>query len=62
VGQQVSIIRCAECGTESDGLAAGWQAHLARDLDQDENEQDVVLFCPECARRELGPFGAGLSE
>jgi hypothetical protein len=61
VGQQGSIIRCAECSTESDRLAAGWQAHLARDLDEEENEQEVVLFCPECARREFGTFEAGLS-
>jgi hypothetical protein len=40
----------------------GWplagQAHLARDFDEDEDEQDVVLFCPQCARREFGPFDA----
>jgi hypothetical protein len=61
VGQQGSIIRCVECGTESDELAVGWRAHLARDLDQGENEQEVVLFCPDCARREFGTFEAGLS-
>jgi hypothetical protein len=50
-----------ECGTESDELAVGWRAHLARDLDHGENEQEVVLFRPDCARREFGTFEAGPS-
>jgi hypothetical protein len=60
VGQQGSIIQCAECGAESDGLAAGWRAYLAADFDEDEGE--VVLFCPDCADREFGSFDSGLSE
>jgi hypothetical protein len=60
VRQQGSIIRCAECGAESDELAAGWRAYLAGDFDDEEDE--VLLFCPECARREFGAFDAGLSE
>jgi hypothetical protein len=58
VGQQGSIIRCAECGTESDELATGWRAYLAEDFDEDE----VLLFCPRCANREFGSFDAGLSQ
>jgi DNA-directed RNA polymerase subunit RPC12/RpoP len=60
VRQARSAIRCAECGAEVDELAAGWGAYLADDLDDEEDE--VLLFCPECARREFGPFDAGLSE
>jgi hypothetical protein len=59
VAKQGSVIRCAECGTESDELAAGWRAYLAGDFDDEEDE--LLLFCPECARREFGPFDAELS-
>jgi hypothetical protein len=44
------------CGTQSDYLATGWRAYLAGAFD-DEDEEEIVLFCPECARREFGPFG-----
>jgi hypothetical protein len=54
-----SVIRCAEWGAESEELAAGWRAYLAGDFDEDEDE--VLLFCPECARREFGPFDEGLT-
>ena len=60
VGQPGSIIRCTECGTESDELAAGWRAYLAGDFD--EEEEEVLLFCPRCASREFGTFDSGLSE
>jgi hypothetical protein len=60
VRQPGSVIQCVECGAESDGLASGWRAYLAEDLDEDEGEEDVVLYCPECARREFGAFDAGL--
>jgi hypothetical protein len=55
VRQQGSIIRCKECDVESDELAAGWRAFLAGDFDEDEEE--VVLFCPDCAEHEFGSFG-----
>jgi hypothetical protein len=44
-----SAIRCAECGAESDELASGWRAYLGRDFDEAEDEEEVVLFCPDCA-------------
>jgi DNA-directed RNA polymerase subunit RPC12/RpoP len=54
-----SVSRCAECGAESEELASGWRAYLAADFDEDEDK--VLLFCPECARREFGPFDEGLT-
>jgi hypothetical protein len=57
--QAGSVIACAECGAESHELAAGWRAYRAGDYDEDEKE--VVLFCPEYVRREFEPFDAGLS-
>jgi hypothetical protein len=56
-----SVIPYAECGAESEELAAGWRASLAGDLDE-EDEGEALLFCPECARREFVPFDAGVSE
>jgi hypothetical protein len=61
VGQPGSVIRCIECGAESDDLASGWRAYLAGDLDEEEGEEEVVLYCPECERREFGAFDSGLS-
>lgn len=54
-----SVIRCVECGAESEELAAGWRGYLAGDFNEDENE--VLLYCPECARREFGPFDERLT-
>jgi DNA-directed RNA polymerase subunit RPC12/RpoP len=47
---------CMECGAESDALAYGWRAYLAPAEDE-EPEGEILIFCPECARREFGPFG-----
>jgi hypothetical protein len=38
---------CAECGGKSEAGASGWRAYL-RDDDQ------AVVFCPACAKREFG--------
>jgi hypothetical protein len=39
---------CAECGAESEAGAVGWRAYL-------DDDEAVVTFCPECAKREFGP-------
>jgi hypothetical protein len=57
MGRQGTLLRCAECGAESDLLATGWQACRAGDLDEDDGEAEVLMFCPTCAEREFGPFG-----
>ena len=45
------IIVCAECGRLSDELARDWRAYLTAD---DEDGEEVVVFCPSCAAREFG--------
>ena len=51
------VLWCAECGAESDELATGWRAFLGAALDEDEQEAELLMFCPACAEREFGPFG-----
>jgi hypothetical protein len=47
---------CCECESDSAGCATGWRAYLV-DLDED-GEDKVVFFCPDCAAREFGPRAA----
>ena len=56
MGEIRASIRCADCGAESDELATGWRAYRAGDLDEEEQEE-VLMFCPDCARREFEPLG-----
>jgi hypothetical protein len=44
---------CVECGLVSDDRAEGWRALHAGDLHE---LDEVIVYCPECARRELGPL------
>jgi hypothetical protein len=51
------MLRCIECGAESErGL--DWEARIAYDPDDDDEPAEVVVFCPVCAQREFGPFRA----
>jgi hypothetical protein len=54
VGRPGTLLRCLECGRESDQITTGPRAYL---LDEDEDERRVLMFCPPCAEREFGPFG-----
>jgi hypothetical protein len=38
---------CAECGAEAPPQGRAWRAYL-------DDDGDAVMFCPECAERELG--------
>jgi hypothetical protein len=58
VGQTGTLLRCVECGAESDQLGAGWRAYLAVEFDEDAREAKVVRLCPGCTERELGPSTA----
>jgi hypothetical protein len=40
------LLRCGECGSQSDPDAKGWQAYL-------DDEDQAVAFCPDCAEREF---------
>jgi hypothetical protein len=44
-----SVLECAECGRPSELGAVGWRAMLT-----DDEPPAVVVFCPECAKREFG--------
>ena len=44
---------CVECRRRADSQARGWQAHLV-ESDDNEDEDEVVFFCPACAAREFG--------
>jgi hypothetical protein len=44
---------CEECGQEATGRAESWEALLV-DLDSD-GQDEVVVYCPECAAREFHP-------
>jgi hypothetical protein len=57
MGQAGTLLKCVECGAESDQLASGWQAYAANKLDEDEPETEVLMFCPECAEREFRSLG-----
>jgi hypothetical protein len=55
--QAGTLLKCVECGAETDRLASGWRAYVADDLDEDEPEAKVLMFCPECAEREFRSLG-----
>jgi hypothetical protein len=46
------------CLKEAGEIALGWQAYLVGDPDT-EDDEEVLVYCPDCARREFGPFDAG---
>ena len=52
-------LECVECRkTPSYENTAGWQAFLVGDPDI-EDDEEIVIYCPACARREFGPFLEG---
>ena len=51
-----TALECIECRRRpSYEDAAGWQAFLVGDPDL-EDDGEIVVYCPDCARREFGPF------
>jgi hypothetical protein len=49
-----TLLRCAECGVESDLFATSWRAFLIHGI-EGESDTEVLMFCPQCAERELEP-------
>jgi len=50
-------LRCVECAAETtDGL--GWRAFLTVGDEDAEDEEQVAVYCSECAEREFGPVAA----
>jgi len=47
---------CVECHKRlSYENAAGWQAYVVGGPEI-EDDTEIVIYCPACARREFGPF------
>jgi hypothetical protein len=46
------VLRCIECGAETDRFEPGWRTLLSFDPDQDSFEE-AVSYCPECSVREF---------
>jgi ribosomal protein L44E len=44
---------CVECGKLSGARADGWRAYLTSGEDEPAR---AVIYCPTCARRELGDW------
>lgn len=50
----IAELVCSECARIAEEDANGWQAHLV-DLD-DDGEDEVACFCPNCATREFDGY------
>ena len=46
------VLRCIECGAETDRFEPGWRTLLSFDPDQDSFDE-AVSYCPECSVREF---------
>ena len=56
MGQVKSPLVCVECHKRlSYEDAAGWQAYIVGDPEI-EDDAEIVIYCPACARREFGVF------
>jgi hypothetical protein len=52
-GNPLKMLRCIECGAESErGL--DWEARIAYDPDDEGDPAEIVVYCPACAMREFG--------
>jgi hypothetical protein len=47
---------CIECGELASGPATDWKTYLSGGFEDEPVE--VIVFCPECALRELGTLAA----
>ncbi len=56
-GRAKIALECVECRKEAGEIAPGGQAFLVGDPDI-EDDEEIVVYCPDCARREFGPFNS----
>jgi predicted RNA-binding Zn-ribbon protein involved in translation (DUF1610 family) len=54
----MATLTCTECGESSRDDAERWRAYL---VDGDDEEDEVVFYCPSCSSREFGS-SASLSD
>jgi hypothetical protein len=51
-----TVLRCLDCGVESDLFATRWLAFILNGV-EGESDTELLIFCPECAEREFDPSG-----
>ena len=51
-----TLLRCEDCGVESDVFGTRWLAFILNGV-EGESDTEVLIFCPECAEREFVPSG-----
>lgn len=47
-------LACVECAADASPDAHGWRALLTVGDEDAEDDEEVAVFCPECAAREFG--------
>jgi hypothetical protein len=47
---ELRVLRCVECGKETTGTTLDWRAYLTLD-------DEVCVYCRDCAEREFGARG-----
>ena len=48
------ILVCVECGVTGLGDMRGWRAYRSDDLEDEEDQPNVLFYCPVCAQQEFG--------
>lgn len=51
----VAMLKCVECSATVDEHSADWRGYVAEPDEKDDGEF-VLIYCPDCAEREFGPF------
>jgi hypothetical protein len=49
------MLICVECAARVDEHAPDWRAYVA-EADENADGEFVLIYCPDCAHREFGPF------
>jgi hypothetical protein len=49
------MLICVECAARVDEHAPDWRAYVA-EPDENDDGEFVLVYCPDCAHREFGPF------
>jgi hypothetical protein len=53
IERDLSLV-CVECEGQAPPDAPGWRAYLVGVGDEVDENEEVVAYCPECAKREFG--------
>ena len=47
------VLRCIECGAETDSFEPGWRTLLLRFDPEQDSFEEAVSYCPDCSVREF---------